>query len=260
MFDYARISEMLKFQKLGIWPIGTPEAFASGPFAVFRMGTRGWEYPWVLDQLENLPQKAIILDCGCGTSGFPMELFRRGYRPAGLDFFVGKTQKTQGYGITDSYIDSLRGKVEFINGNLPNIPAQDNTFDALTCISVMEHIVIEHRDDPGYQLRCLDEMKRVLKPGGLLICTYDTILNEKVVYSERPEWGKTGWHYLHDIEYLQMKPKDHNMRPISREEIIMDEDAFFIPPDLYFEHGYGAGFDHFGPYHRLTSVGFALIK
>lgn len=148
MFDYARISEMLIFQKLQLWPIGSPEAYASGPFAVFRMGTRGWEYPWVLTQLGDLPARVKILDCGCGTSGFPMELYRRGYHPTGLDFFVGKTQRIQGYGITDAYIESLRGKVEFINGDIVSIPAEDETFDAITCISVMEHIVIEHRDDP----------------------------------------------------------------------------------------------------------------
>jgi SAM-dependent methyltransferase len=260
MLDYARISQMLKYQKLRIWPIGTPEAYADGPFAVFRMGTRGWEYPWVLTQLEELKAGAKILDCGCGTSGFPMELFRRGYRPTGLDFFVGEAPKVPGYGMTDSYRKSLRGKVEFINGDVGNIPAEDNTFDAVTSISVMEHVVIEHRDDPSYHLRCLDEMKRVLKPGGLLVCTYDTILNKHVVYGETSQWGNEGWYYLRDIEYLRMKPKDANTRSISREEIILDEDAFFIPPDLYFEHQYGAGFEYFGPYHRLTSVGFAFIK
>lgn len=260
MFDYARISEMLIFQKQNIWPIGSAEAVASGPFAVFRMGTRGWEYPWVLTQMESLPRGAKILDCGCGTSGFPMELYRRGYQPTGLDFFVGKNQKNQGYGITDVYIESLSGKVKFINGDIVDIPAEDETFDAVTCISVMEHIVIEHQDNPHYHLRCLDEMKRVLKKGGLLICTYDTILNVKAVYGKRPQWGERGWDYCYDIEYLQMKPKNPEKQCRLREEILIDEDTFFVPPDLYFEHQYGAGFDDFGPYHRLTSVGFALIK
>jgi SAM-dependent methyltransferase len=260
MLDFARISQMLKFQTLGVWPIGTSEAYAQGPFAVFRMGTRGWEYPWVLSQLEGLPPGAKILDCGCGTSGFPLELFRRGFLPTGLDYFVGKDQTNPGYGITEPFIQSLRGKVNFLNGDLAAIPAEDNTYDAATCISVMEHVVIIHKEDPGYHLKCLDEMKRILKPGGLLICTYDTILNAKVVFGERSPWGKSGWHYLDDIDYLRMKPRDPNMKRISREDILMDEDAFFIPPDFYFDQKYGAGFDDFGPYHRLTSVGFALFK
>lgn len=143
---------------------------------------------------------------------------------------------------------------------MEDIPAPDNHFDAVTCISVMEHVVIENRHDPSVHLHCLDEMKRVLKPGGLLICTYDTILNAGVVYGGSREWGPHGWYYLDDIDYLQMPFKDPATRRITREEIMLDEEAFFIPPDLYFLYGYGSGFERFGLYHRLTSVGFALIK
>lgn len=82
---------------------------------------------------------------------------------------------------------------------MADIPADDSIYDAVLCISVMEHIVIQYRRDPRYHLNCLDEMKRVLKPGSLLIWTYDTI-NPMVVYPGTPEWGEQGWHYLSDIE------------------------------------------------------------
>jgi hypothetical protein len=45
----------------------------------------------------------------------------------------------------------------------------------------------------------------------------------------------------------------------SREEISLDEDAFFIPPKMYIEMGYGEGFNK-RIYHRLTSVGYILRK
>jgi SAM-dependent methyltransferase len=260
LIDYARISKMVEYQKANVWPLNVMQNTENTPWLVFRRGTRGWEHPWVLEQLGGLPRGAKVLDCGCGRSGFVEELHRRGFQPTGLDLLVGEKEETKGYGITNDYVRKLRGKVSFITADLHNIPGHDGYFDAVTCISVMEHIVIAHKEDAAYHLKCLDEMKRVLRPGGLLICTYDTILNEKVVYGERPEWGEGGWNHLKDIEYLGMPLKQPDSPRYSTEDIMADEDAFFVPPDLYLRDGYGNGFDHFGPYHRLTSVGFVLMK
>ncbi|MBN2570203.1 MAG: class I SAM-dependent methyltransferase [Deltaproteobacteria bacterium] len=224
------------------------------------MGTRGWEYPWVQEQLSSFKTGNKLLDCGCGMSDFPCVLANQGFSVAGLDIFIGSKPVRAGYGITDKRIRKLKGKVEFINGRIEQIPADDCSFDAVTCISVMEHIVIENRHEPSVHLRCLDEMKRVLKPGGLLICTYDTILNPEVVYGGQEEWGRNGWYYLDDIDYLQMPFAEPGTQRIEREKIALDEDAFFIPADQYFLHEYGSGFERFGEYHRLTSVGFCMVK
>lgn len=230
------------------------------PWLVFRRGTRGWEYPWVLEQLSAFPKGAQILDCGCGRSGFVEELYRRGFQPTGLDLLVGEEENTKGYGITSSYVERLKGKVSFIDANVRSIPVEKPFFDAVTCISVMEHIVIDSKDESAFHFKCLDEMKRVIRPGGLLICTYDTILNRKVVYGDREQWGNDGWNYLSDIDYLDMPLFNPLSTRYSIEDIMLDEDAFYVPPDLYLQHGYGSGFDYFGSYRRLTSVGFVLVK
>ena len=46
----------------------------------------------------------------------------------------------------------------------------------------------------------------------------------------------------------------------TRAEIDCDEDAFFIQPDMYLNLGYGTGFELFGDYHRMTSIGYVLVK
>lgn len=291
MIDYARISRMIEYQKKGLWPLGRFSAsgrtsvrtvledaarilLRKGPIKsthmkqvvpvpteVFRMGTRGWEYPWVTEILQaSLKPEAKVLDCGCGVNGFPLQVRELGFDAHGLDYFVGRNPERTGYGIPDSYINKNSSHMKFLNGGMENIPAETGTFDATTCISVMEHVVIEHKEDPSFHFRCLDEMARVLKPGGLMICTYDTILDAGVVYGGKYGWGNEGWYYKTDIEYLLahgMGMYKEGTIP-SRDDILKDEDAFFVPPDFYFAYGYGSGFEEFGRYHRLTSVGFVL--
>jgi SAM-dependent methyltransferase len=210
--------------------------------------------------LETLFPGAKILDCGCGKGRFAGELYRRGYRSCGLDFFIGKKK---GWGIDDETIRKYRGRVNFINGSVHQIPWEDNYFDGVTCISVMEHIVIdqpEHAKDPKYHLVCLDEMKRVLKPGGLLVCTYDTFIDSRLAHAGTAEWGVTGWNYSDDIDYLGMTLKDPNSRRVTLHEISLEEDAYFVPPDVYFARGFSPKGEFFCEYKRLTAIGFSLIK
>ncbi len=293
MIEYANIPQMIEYQKRGIWPLNKYSKdgkttfknkiediirillnkghiksnyinnYVKVPTQVFRTGTRGWEYPWVMEILKNnLNNNSKILDCGCGISGFPLELNRNSFNAYGLDYFIGKKHKRKRYGLSDKYIKKHSTQVKFINGGIEKILLEDNLVDAVTCISVMEHVVIDHKEDKNFHLNGLLEMKRVLKPGGLLICTYDTILDKEVLYANKYGWGENGWYYKEDIEFLLLKGmKLFKEAPIpTREDILKAQDAFFISPDIYFAYGYGSGFEKFGAYHRLTSVGFVLQK
>lgn len=149
MIEYAKVSQMIEFARAGIWPLGrqaaplgrrlrdiakiilnlgpvtTPYGGSKGMRGLsrlFRMGTRGWEYPWALQQLQSLPPGSAVLDCGCGESGFPLELHRRGFKVTGLDFIWRPAGRYAGYGIRPSHIGNLKGKVEFVDGSMHNIP------------------------------------------------------------------------------------------------------------------------------------------
>jgi SAM-dependent methyltransferase len=52
-----------------------------------------------------------------------------------------------------------------MTGNLILLPFENNSFDRITCISVLEHI-----ESP---FRALCEFRRVLKPGGRLLVSFD---------------------------------------------------------------------------------------
>jgi SAM-dependent methyltransferase len=293
MIDYARISRMMDFQKKSFWPLNEfskdgktlfkskikdiariilnkgplksvhCNSVQNYPLEVFRMGTRGWEYPWVSNiLLSSVKTGSKVLDVGCGINGYPHQLLKLNFKSYGLDFFVGKEHKRQGYGLPDEYINKNKGKITFINGGMEKIPLETNTFDAVTCISVMEHVIIENKENPKHHFAGLLEMCRILNPGGIMICTYDTILNPGCMYANKYGWDEKGWSFRADIEFLLNNGMVKLIEtPIPTvEEIITDDDTFFIPPDFYFAYGYGSGFENYEKYHKLTSVGFALKK
>ncbi len=236
MIDYARVSRMVEYIN------------SRGLCAEWKFGTRCWEYSWIVEN-GQFESGMKCLDAGCGQSPFLLFLHELGCESHGLDYLQGeKGTDPQTYGITKELIDSCAGKVEYHHGSMFQAPFEDSVFDRISCISVLEHILTP--EQPRAHYPCLNEMKRILKPGGLLIVTVDYFLNHEVT---------PGYDYRDDIAFLEMPVLDPSSRMWSREEINVDEDAYFVPPHMYVGMGYGQGFNK-KIYHRLTSVGYILRK
>ncbi len=121
------------------------------------------EIPFViaaLAQLADLPSQARVLDLGCAESVMPMYLAGMGLKVTGVDF---RSYPYQVPGVSIEQADILA------------LPMADATFDACTCVSTMEHIGIGHYDDPrddqGADFKAMAQVRRVLKPGGMLALT-----------------------------------------------------------------------------------------
>lgn len=112
-----------------------------------------------------------ILDVGCGSGWFLMELRER-YVAA------GHTPTAVGVEASESQLVNLarrahREKLEQVVpviGNAEHLPFADASFDLVTCSEVLEQV-----NNP---LRALAEMGRVLKPGGHLLVSAPSRLNE----------------------------------------------------------------------------------
>jgi SAM-dependent methyltransferase len=104
----------------------------------------------MLDRLD-LPLDAALLDAGCGSGRTMDDLARRG-RVAGFDLHP------EGVAMARS-----RGHGDVAVARLEDIPHPDDSFDLITCLDVVEHTP----DD----VRSLAELRRVSRPGGLLIAT-----------------------------------------------------------------------------------------
>jgi len=107
---------------------------------------------------QNIDKSAVILDAGGDkTSLIIFWLYQLGYSNLKcLNLTFNKRIK--------------RGDIEFIPGDLTKTPFPNNYFDAITCISVIEHGVDE--------IKYFKEMYRILKKGGLLITSTDYWENE----------------------------------------------------------------------------------
>ncbi len=105
---------------------------------------------------ENLADReAMILDVGCGTGLAGAELAARGYRCIdALDFSSDMLKVAGARGCYRRLIEA--------DLNLP-LDLESESFDALICTGTFTHAHVG--------ATCLDELFRVLKPGGLFACT-----------------------------------------------------------------------------------------
>ncbi|MDP9168984.1 MAG: class I SAM-dependent methyltransferase [Acidobacteriota bacterium] len=115
---------------------------------------KNWDHVAAVDAiLSHTKTSARVLDAGSEFySNVLPALFVYGYRNL--------------YGINLSFTGpARRGSIQYLPGDITRTTFPDDCFDAVTCLSVIEHGV-----PPDAYLR---EMHRILKPGGLLITSTD---------------------------------------------------------------------------------------
>lgn len=110
----------------------------------------------VANYLKNLCKDKIVLDAGCGTGKF-------------LNILEESSQKYIGIDLSDKQLEKAKRKTkkttsEFICSNLSNINLESNKIDLIVCSWVLGTILdLEERN------KCLNELKRLLKPNGKII-------------------------------------------------------------------------------------------
>jgi ubiquinone/menaquinone biosynthesis C-methylase UbiE len=107
-----------------------------------------------------------ILDVGCGpgtiTTGFAK--FASEGSVVGIDLSAAVLQKARALAAQESISAEGPGSVTFVEGNvLEKLPYGDETFDIVYASQVFGHLL-----EPGQPLRALAEIRRVLKPAGIL--------------------------------------------------------------------------------------------
>jgi SAM-dependent methyltransferase len=128
---------------------------------MFRVENTHWWYQalhrLILYSLESgLPgwRQAFILDAGCGTGAVLEQL--------------GNPQKHVGIDLSPEAVALCRqrGLFNVTQGDLNALPFADASFDAVICSSVLYHRWVND------VAKALQELRRVLRPGGLLLLNF----------------------------------------------------------------------------------------
>jgi len=134
--------------------------------------SREYEYPYVFQRVADFlnttsNSNVRILDAGSGVTFFPY-LLKTKFNQVEVTCCDYDSELAPIYKKISQYL-SLN--VDFYETDIHALPFKDASFDIVYCISVLEHT----RD----YAKVLDEFKRVLKPGGTLIVTFDISVDGK---------------------------------------------------------------------------------
>lgn len=117
--------------------------------------SRQWEYPWVILHSSHLDIDNVVLDAGGGHSVFQKYLCKKVKKVVNVDI-------DPAIGVHEQEMPNLISCVTDVR----TTPFPDNNFDAVFCISVLEHV----GNDP---MDTFNECMRVLKPGCKFYLTVD---------------------------------------------------------------------------------------
>ena len=98
----------------------------------------------------------LVLDLGCGTGHLVEILTRQGYRVLGLDIRLEGLQATR----------RLIPRSWLVQGQATHLPFADKSFEVVLLVDVLEHLE---------DVAALREVRRVMKPDGLLILTVPAV-------------------------------------------------------------------------------------
>lgn len=114
---------------------------------------------WLAETLAAIPAGSRLLDAGAGELKNKKYCGHLEYTSQDFNQYSGGDEALD-EGIPTRAWDTSR--IDIVS-DIVSIPADDDSFDAILCSEVFEHI-----PDP---LAALDEFRRLLRPGGILVLT-----------------------------------------------------------------------------------------
>jgi SAM-dependent methyltransferase len=128
--------------------------------------SRAWEYPYVFHHLEGVAgtggRPASVVDLGSGVTFFPFSVARLGHSVTCVD--IDEVCERDMLRAAEAVAHGP-GAVAFRRCTRTSLPFENGEADAVCCISVLEHT--------GEVEAVLDEVRRILRPGGLFLLTVD---------------------------------------------------------------------------------------
>jgi ubiquinone/menaquinone biosynthesis C-methylase UbiE len=175
---------------------GTPEFFAH-----IRPWMNPFKFPWIMERIERearLLQGKHLVEIGCGMGYDSLEFLKRGVRVTATDLTPNAVKMTiQHFAVEGVKAEDVR------TANALDLPFPDNSFDAAWANGVLHAT--------GDTRRAIQEVRRVLKPGGRAIISH---------FYRKPSW----MYLLHHLgqENIEYKEKDPPVNQFYTEKEILD--------------------------------------
>ncbi len=116
-----------------------------------------WNYIRIADEIARQMPSGRLLDWGCGLGQMTYLLGQRGLQVTPFD--IGEAGQT-----TLPDIPLCQGLEVVYDTHPTRLPFADGTFDAVLSCGVLEHV--DESSEPGNEIKSLQEIARVLRPGG----------------------------------------------------------------------------------------------
>lgn len=168
---------------------------------------------------EHIEQGAHIADLGCGDGYGSYKLFNEGYEVTGLDLSQDMIDRANAH--------SNSSKLSFVQGDLTTLPFSDEEFDGVMAINSLEWTEVPFQG--------LEEMKRIIKPGGKLcigilgptamprVNSYRRLFGEEVICNTMMPWElekmalENGWIHIAGHGVYKRGVTDEHTEELSEE-------------------------------------------
>ena len=117
----------------------------------------------------NINPDDIVLDVGCGGGININRMAKKAKMVYGVDFSIESVKLSREVNRQEIW----DGKVTVIEGNVANLPFEDNTFDIVTAFETDYFW-------PDIE-KCFGEVKRVLKPGGTFLIGMESNGSDNII-------------------------------------------------------------------------------
>jgi ubiquinone/menaquinone biosynthesis C-methylase UbiE len=191
-------------------PVGSAEFFAH-----IRPWMNPYKFPWIMERIDReakLLKRKHLLEIGCGMGFDSLEFLKRGVQVTATDLTPSAVKLARRHfeieGVTPEDV-----RVE----NVLTLSFRDNTFDAIWANGVLHAT--------GDTQRAIQEVRRVLKPGGRAIISH---------FYRKPSW----MYFLSRIgkENIEYKEEDPPVNEFYRECEILAMFTGFNVIDAVQEH------------------------
>jgi len=152
------------------------------------------------DRLQITPGDRV-LDVGCGNGRHAFEAYRRGARVVAFD--LDRQELAAVAGLCGAM--RLEGEVPPgagsapVSGDATVLPFADSSFDKVIAAEVFEHIL----DDQ----RAMNELARVLRPGGVLAVTVPAWLPERICWGLSREYHEVPGGHVRIYTRVELEAK-----------------------------------------------------